>query len=148
MINSRLDGLPMTYSSWISFYDRSRYVIFFAVFLFLSFQNTNAQVISTTAGGNWNAGATWIGGIVPAVGQDVVIDGPVSLNVNTPSIASLTINSGDTRNRVTYEKLILDKTATTIIEAEIIDSTDAIEAKQAAFAEALAKLVGLDPNAK
>ncbi len=96
MINSRLDGLPMTYSSWISFYDRSRYVIFFAVFLFLSFQNTNAQVISTTAGGNWNAGATWIGGIVPAVGQDVVIDGPVSLNVNTPSIASLTINSGDT----------------------------------------------------
>ena len=59
-----------------------------------------------------------------------------------------TINSGDTRNRVTYEKLILDKTATTIIEAEIIDSTDAIEAKQAAFAEALAKLVGLDPNAK
>ena len=59
-----------------------------------------------------------------------------------------TINSGDTRNRVTYEKMILDKTATTIIEAEIINSSDAIEAKQAAFAEALAKLVGMDPNAK
>ena len=59
-----------------------------------------------------------------------------------------TINTGDTRNRVTYEKIILDKTATTIIEAEITDSKDAIEAKQAAFAEALAKLVGLDSEAK
>ena len=59
-----------------------------------------------------------------------------------------TINSGDTRNRVTYEKIILDKTATTIIEAEITDSKDAIEAKQAAFTEALAKLVGISPNAK
>ena len=59
-----------------------------------------------------------------------------------------TIHSGDTRNRVTYEKIILDKTATTIIEAEITDSKDAIEQKQAAFAEALAKLVGVSPDAK
>ena len=59
-----------------------------------------------------------------------------------------TINSGDTRNRVTYEKIILDKTATTIIEAEITDSKDAIEAKQAAFTEALAKLVGISPETK
>ena len=59
-----------------------------------------------------------------------------------------TINSGDTRNRVVYEKMILDKTATTIIEAEITDSKDAIEAKQAAFHEALAKLVGLSPDTK
>jgi len=59
-----------------------------------------------------------------------------------------TINSGDTRNRVVYEKMILDKTATTIIEAEITDSKDAIEAKQAAFAEAMAKLVGVSPETK
>lgn len=57
-----------------------------------------------------------------------------------------TIAEGDTRNRVTYEKIILDKTATTIIEAEITDGKDAIEAKQAAFAEALAKLVGASPE--
>ena len=56
------------------------------------------------------------------------------------------INEGDARNRVTYEKIILDKTATTIIEAEITDGKDAIEAKQAAFAEALAKLVGTSPE--
>lgn len=59
-----------------------------------------------------------------------------------------TINSGDARNRVTYEKIILDKTATTLVEAEIKDSKDAIEQKQAAFAEALAKLVGLNTDAK
>jgi hypothetical protein len=59
-----------------------------------------------------------------------------------------TINTGDTRNRVTYEKIILDKTATTIIEAEITDSKDAIEQKQAAFADALAKLVGVSKEAK
>lgn len=58
------------------------------------------------------------------------------------------INEGDTKNRVTYEKIILDKTATTIIEAEITDSKDAIEAKQAAFAEAMAKLVGISPETK
>jgi hypothetical protein len=58
------------------------------------------------------------------------------------------INTGDTKNRVTYEKIILDKTATTIIEAEITDSKDAIEAKQAAFAEAMAKLVGVSPETK
>lgn len=59
-----------------------------------------------------------------------------------------TINTGDTRNRVTYEKIILDKTATTLVEAEITDSKDAIEQKQAAFAEALAKLVGVSKEAK
>ena len=59
-----------------------------------------------------------------------------------------TINEGDKRNRVTYEKIILDKTATTLVEAELTDSKDAIEAKQAAFAEALAKLVGVSPDTK
>lgn len=56
------------------------------------------------------------------------------------------IQDGDTKNRVTYEKIILDKTATTIIEAEIIDSDAALEAKKAAFAEALAKLAGTDKD--
>ena len=58
------------------------------------------------------------------------------------------INENDSRNRVTYEKIILDKTATTLVEAEITDSKDAIEAKQQAFAEALAKLTGISPEAK
>jgi hypothetical protein len=59
-----------------------------------------------------------------------------------------TINSGDARNRVTYEKMILDKTATTIIEAEVTNSQDDLDLKKAAFAEALAKLVGVGSDAK
>ena len=51
-----------------------------------------------------------------------------------------TINSGDTRERVVYEKFLLDKTASNVIEAEVTNMTDSLEAKQAAFAEALAKL--------
>lgn len=59
-----------------------------------------------------------------------------------------TINSGDTRNRVVYEKMILDKTATTIIEAEVTNSQDDLDLKKAAFAEALAKLVGVGSDTK
>lgn len=58
------------------------------------------------------------------------------------------INTGDTKNRITYEKIILDKTATTIIEAEVTNSQDDLDLKKAAFAEALAKLVGVGSDAK
>jgi hypothetical protein len=58
------------------------------------------------------------------------------------------IAEGDNRNRVTYEKIILDKTATTIIEAEVTDSADALKMKQAAFAEALARLTGINQEDK
>jgi hypothetical protein len=51
--------------------------------------------------GNWNVGANWIGGNVPAIGDNVFIDGGnavnsvVSLNVNA-NINNLTISTGDT----------------------------------------------------
>ena len=59
-----------------------------------------------------------------------------------------TINEGDIRNRVVYEKIILDKTASTMLEAEITDSKDTIKAKETAFAEALAKLVNIQQTDK
>jgi hypothetical protein len=51
------------------------------------------------------------------------------------------IQSGDTKERIQYEKFLLDKTASTVVEAEVTNMSNNIEAKQAAFAEALAKLV-------
>jgi hypothetical protein len=54
-----------------------------------------------------------------------------------------TIQQDDKRNRVVYEKMILDKVATTIVEAEITDTSEAVAAKTAAFAEALAALAGV-----
>jgi hypothetical protein len=59
-----------------------------------------------------------------------------------------TIQSGDVRNRAVYEKMILDKTASTIIEAEVTDSKDAVDLKQAAFAAALAQLVNVTIETK
>jgi len=54
----------------------------------------------------------------------------------------------DVRNRATYEKMILDKVSTTLIEAEVTESDDAVAAKALAFQEALAKLVSLDQSTK
>ena len=51
------------------------------------------------------------------------------------------IQSGDTRDRIQYEKFLLDKTASTVVEAEVTNMTDNIEAKQAAFKQALDNLM-------
>lgn len=53
------------------------------------------------------------------------------------------IQSGDTKERIAYEKFLLDKTASTAIEAEVTNHTGSIEAKQAAFSKALAQLTGV-----
>src|SRR6185295_4761001 len=39
-----------------------------------------ATITSTTTGGDWDNSATWVGGTVPASGDDVIIDGPVTVN--------------------------------------------------------------------
>jgi len=50
---------------------------------------------------------------------------------------------GDSQLTVKYHNLILNKVMTSLAKIEITEPQDAIEAKQAAFAEALAKLTGL-----
>lgn len=54
------------------------------------------------------------------------------------------IINGDTKLRVTYEKILLDKTASTLFEGEVVESEDAVNAKSQAFAEALAALANRD----
>ena len=49
---------------------------------------------------------------------------------------------GDTQLTLKYHNLILNKVMSSLAKVEVTDSKDAIEAKQAAFAEALAKLAG------
>ena len=58
------------------------------------------------------------------------------------------ILNDDRKNRVIYEKMLLDKVSSTLIEAEVTDSDDAMAAKQTAFQEALAKLAALNDKAK
>lgn len=58
------------------------------------------------------------------------------------------ILADDRRNRAVYEKMILDKVSTTLIEAEVTESEDVVAARAAAFQDALAKLVSLDNATK
>jgi hypothetical protein len=52
-------------------------------------------------------------------------------------------NEGDKQTTLKYHNLILNKVMNSLAKIEITDSADAIQQKQAAFAEALAKLTGV-----
>ena len=52
-------------------------------------------------------------------------------------------NRGDTQLTVKYHNLILNKVMVHLAKIEVTDSQEAIESKQLAFAEALAKLTGV-----
>ena len=54
--------------------------------------------------------------------------------------------ANDTQLTLKYHNLILNKVMNSLARIEVTDSKDAIEMKQAAFAEALAKLVGIKPE--
>jgi hypothetical protein len=50
-----------------------------------------AVVTSTSSGGDWNDGATWVGGVAPGAADDVIVVGPVGV---TGSAACLTLSVG------------------------------------------------------
>jgi hypothetical protein len=52
-------------------------------------------------------------------------------------------SNGDTQLMLKYHNLILNKVMHNLNKVEVTDSEDAVEAKKAAFAAALAKLTGL-----
>ena len=51
--------------------------------------------------------------------------------------------TGDSQLTVKYHNLILNKVMNSLAKIEVTDSQDAVEMKQQAFSEALAKLTGL-----
>ena len=52
-----------------------------------------------------------------------------------------TILDGDRRHRTIYEKMLVDKVATTLFDVEVTEDADLLEAKRAAFAAAMAQAV-------
>jgi hypothetical protein len=65
-----------------------------SILLLISTVSFAQTITSTTAGGSWNSGSTWVGGFVPTAVNDVVIDGKVIVENNI--CKNLTINSGGT----------------------------------------------------
>ena len=52
-----------------------------------------------------------------------------------------TILDGDRRHRTIYEKMLVDKVATTLFDVEVTEDEDLLSAKRQAFAEAMAAAV-------
>jgi hypothetical protein len=50
------------------------------------------------------------------------------------------ILAGDSKTRVTYEKIIVDKVATTMLDVEVEDRGDLVDGKRSAFIEAIQAL--------
>ena len=66
-----------------------------ALFLLLvNFANAQATITSAQ-NGDWNTGSTWVGGVIPASGDNVIIDNDVTLS-SSITVGDLTINSGKT----------------------------------------------------
>ncbi|MBU2507255.1 MAG: T9SS type A sorting domain-containing protein [Bacteroidetes bacterium] len=63
--------------------------IILALFVFTTI--SQAQVYSTTTGGNWSTATTWSGGVVPSATDSVIIQGPVKLYLGVPTIHHLQI---------------------------------------------------------
>lgn len=58
------------------------------------------------------------------------------------------IEQNNRKLRIEYERLFLGKVLSDRVAVDVTESDDAIEAKRAAFAEALSKLTGLSPDTK
>lgn len=64
---------------------------------FLTVQVYSQTITSTTAGGRWELGSTWVGGVIPAFSSNVVINGPVIFSTGSGySCNNLTVNSSGT----------------------------------------------------
>ena len=61
---------------------------------FVSAGLSYGQIVSTSAGGNWSAPATWVGGVVPNANTDVIIKGTVLHNNKKDACRNLTIQKG------------------------------------------------------
>ncbi|WP_073000760.1 HYR domain-containing protein [Mariniphaga anaerophila] len=61
----------------------------------VTLKSTMAEIISTSAGGNWNDPTTWVGGVVPGIGDNVTIASGATVTVNTNAFCDdILIESG------------------------------------------------------
>jgi hypothetical protein len=62
--------------------------------LMLANMHTGSAQTATAAGGDWNLGSTWVGGVVPVAGGNITIPigSAVNVNITTPIVNNVTVN--------------------------------------------------------
>jgi len=65
--------------------------IILSLLCLLNFQQISAQIFSTTTGGNWEDTTAWVGYKIPGALDSVIIQGPMTLNFDAPSMHDLFI---------------------------------------------------------
>jgi hypothetical protein len=56
------------------------------------------------------------------------------------------ILDGDVKTRVTYEKIIVDKVATTMMDIEVEDNSSVVDGKRTAFLEAVNSIININKS--
>ncbi|NOZ08927.1 MAG: T9SS type A sorting domain-containing protein [FCB group bacterium] len=75
--------------------------------IILTLTSSTAQITSTESGGNWSASGSWIGGVVPTAGDDVIIDG-ITI-ASEAACANLTVNNtGTLTNNNSFQTLTVN----------------------------------------
>ena len=84
------------------------------IIITLFFNQMNyAATIESANNGNWNVGATWVGGNIPAGGDDVIIKTGHTINITTgTTIAGITLETG--------ASLIIDASNTLNVNSNIV----------------------------
>ncbi len=85
-------------SNWLHLYKWSvkRQFLIFAVLFFLSARLFPATITSNAMTGNWSTPASWVGGVVPGAGDDVIIANNANITVNgNYTCLSLILNGGN-----------------------------------------------------